>query len=31
MCGRCRAHLGWIYRNAGEQFHGLVLAALRGD
>ena len=28
-CARCRAHLGWIYRNAGEQFHGLVLAALR--
>jgi hypothetical protein len=28
-CGRCRAHLGWIYRNAGEQFHGLITAALR--
>ncbi len=29
VCARCRAHLGWIYRNAGEQFHGLVTAALR--
>jgi len=28
-CRRCRAHLGWIYRNAGEQFHGLIMAALR--
>ena len=28
-CAKCRAHLGWIYRNAGEQFHGLILAALR--
>ena len=28
-CARCRSHVGWIYRNAGEQFHGLVLAALR--
>jgi hypothetical protein len=31
-CARCRAHLGWIYRNAGEQFHGLIVTALRdGD
>ena len=29
VCASCRAHVGWIYRNAGEQFHGLVLAALR--
>jgi hypothetical protein len=29
VCAHCRAHLGWIYRNAGEQFHGLILAALR--
>lgn len=29
VCGQCRAHLGWIYRNAGEQFHGLLVAALR--
>jgi hypothetical protein len=28
-CARCRAHVGWIYRCAGEQFHGLMLAALR--
>jgi len=28
-CGNCRAHLGWLYRNAGEQFHGLIVAALR--
>ena len=29
VCGRCRAHLGWIFRIAGEQFHGLIVAALR--
>lgn len=29
VCARCRAHLGWIFRCAGEQFHGLILAALR--
>ena len=29
VCGRCHAHLGWIYRNAGEQFHGLITTALR--
>src|SRR5262245_38339647 len=29
VCARCRAHVGWIYRNAGAQFHGLILAALR--
>lgn len=29
-CGRCRGHLGWIYRCAGEQFHGLIVASLRG-
>jgi hypothetical protein len=28
-CGRCRAHLGWIYRNADERFYGLITAALR--
>ncbi len=28
-CARCRAHVGWVYRNAGDQFHGLILAALR--
>lgn len=30
-CARCRAHVGWVYRNAGEQFHGLILAALRSS
>lgn len=29
VCGRCRAHVGWIFRCAGEQFHGLIVAALR--
>ena len=28
-CARCRAHLGWCYRSPGEQFHGLITAALR--
>ena len=28
-CAQCRAHVGWIYRNSGEQFHGLIVAALR--
>jgi hypothetical protein len=27
-CAACREHIGWIYRCAGEQFHGLVLARL---
>lgn len=30
-CARCRAHVGWIYRNSGQQFHGLILAALRRE
>jgi len=29
VCGRCHTHLGWVFRCAGEQFHGLILAALR--
>lgn len=29
ICARCHTHLGWIFRCAGEQFHGLILAALR--
>jgi predicted RNA-binding Zn-ribbon protein involved in translation (DUF1610 family) len=29
LCGRCRAHLGWIYRCPPDQFHGLIVAALR--
>jgi hypothetical protein len=28
-CARCRSHVGWIYRLAGQQFHGLILAAIR--
>jgi hypothetical protein len=28
-CGRCRAHVGWLFRLAGDQFHGLIVAALR--
>jgi len=30
VCHQCNTHLGWIFRCAGERFHGLVLAALRG-
>jgi hypothetical protein len=29
VCGSCRIHVGWIFRCAGEQFHGLIVAALR--
>lgn len=29
VCARCRTHVGWIYRCAGAQFHGLILAALK--
>jgi hypothetical protein len=29
VCGRCRAHVGWIFRCRPEQFHGLILDALR--
>jgi len=28
-CAHCRAHVGWVFRCGGEQFHGLILAALR--
>ena len=28
-CGRCRIHLGWIFRCAGEQFHALLVGRLR--
>lgn len=28
-CARCRAHVGWIFRSTPEQFHGLILGALR--
>jgi hypothetical protein len=30
-CASCRAHLGWVYRNAGEQFHGLISDRLRAS
>ena len=29
ICARCHAHVGWIFRCSGEQFHGLILATLR--
>lgn len=29
LCARCHAQVGWIYRCAGQQFHGLIRAALR--
>jgi hypothetical protein len=29
LCARCRAHLGWIFRCGGEQFHGLIVSAIR--
>ena len=29
LCGRCHGHVGWIFRLGGDQFHGLILAALR--
>jgi hypothetical protein len=28
-CAQCRTHLGWMYRNGDEQFHGLITQALR--
>jgi hypothetical protein len=29
QCSACHAHVGWIYRLAGGQFHGLILDMLR--
>lgn len=29
ICAGCHAHVGWIFRCSGEQFHGLIVAALR--
>jgi hypothetical protein len=28
-CGRCHAHLGWIFRASGDSFHGLITTAIR--
>ncbi|HLL22348.1 MAG TPA: cereblon family protein [Kofleriaceae bacterium] len=28
-CARCQAHIGWLYRLADQQFHGLILDRLR--
>jgi hypothetical protein len=28
-CKQCRAHVGWIYRLAGDQFHGIIANAVR--
>lgn len=30
LCTRCRSHVGWLFRCGGDQFHGLIFAALRG-
>jgi len=27
-CGSCRVHIGWLFRCAGDQFHGLIVARL---
>ncbi|MEO7091809.1 MAG: cereblon family protein, partial [Polyangiales bacterium] len=29
VCGQCREHLGWIFRCGADQFHGLIIAALK--
>jgi hypothetical protein len=28
VCGRCRTHLGWLFRSADHRFHGLILERL---
>jgi hypothetical protein len=28
-CGRCRAHVGWLFRCSPDQFHGLIVNAIR--
>jgi hypothetical protein len=28
ICRGCSAHVGWIFRCGGEQFHGLITTAL---
>jgi hypothetical protein len=30
LCGGCFQHLGWLFRNAGDSFHGLILDRLVG-
>lgn len=29
LCARCHSHVGWLYRLGADQFHGLILAALK--
>ncbi len=29
ICAGCRAHVGWLFRCANEQFHALIVSALR--
>jgi hypothetical protein len=29
ICSRCHTHVGWIFRCVHDQFHGLILSALR--
>ena len=29
LCARCRTHLGWVFRCTPDQFHGLILTAIR--
>ena len=31
VCGRCRTHLGWIFRAGADCFHGLILDRLAED
>jgi len=28
LCGGCREHLGWLFRSADREFHGLILDRL---
>jgi hypothetical protein len=28
LCGRCRTHLGWVFRCTPDQFHGLILSTI---
>jgi hypothetical protein len=29
VCASCRVHLGWRYGNASDEFHGLIVGAVR--